>query len=315
VGLPYIDPAARSRLADCRERLAELRKQRTRIQDHLASAKQALNSVSGSMDATALGQSEEFRRVERAMRDRDDIATKIASVEEEERYLLGRLSGTEGIGHRENFLQDPNTLEELRLMANSTEPIGRRILGEAVSRDELLAHFEQRRRAAGVMGDSFGAEMLAAAGDVTLPSDTSRTAFWGVVRQPRRRLSILDLINTAPMDVGSFDYLLETGSMDTGPAETAELAQKPSDNLVLTEATAKAQTIADWARMSKPQLADVPALQTTVQTRVMYRVLAGSRIRSSPAMGRVRTSKESSTRRASEPRRRCPATPTTSSWC
>jgi HK97 family phage major capsid protein len=271
----YIDPAARSRINDVRSRLVDLRRERTRIMDAQRDAKAVLQRTGLHGDADAIVSTPEFKRAEALTRDLTEVDLKIASVQQEENYLLGRLSGVEGSGRRENFLTDPHTLEELRLLAHSSEPIGRKVLGESHSRDELLGRYERRRMAAGIAIegiDQFGGQFMAAAGDVTLPSDNARTRFYGIVPALRRRLSILDLVPTAPMDVGTFDYLQENGSFDTGPAETSELTLKPSGNLATTDAQVKAVTIPVWQRASRPQLADVPALQTTIETRLLYQV-------------------------------------------
>jgi HK97 family phage major capsid protein len=262
--IAHVDPGTRARLADVRAEVARLRQERNRLADHIDAAKKMIPQ--GSADEVT--QSAEFRRVEALINDQRDLQLKIASAEDSERYILGRISGVEGVGNRETFLNDPHTLEELRMLAESSQPVGDRLLGTAISRDELLASWEQRRI------DLFGGsrQMLAATGDVTLPSDQSRTQFYGIIPQLRRQLKILDLINTQPMDVGTFDYLQEGGSLDSGPAETAELTTKPSMTTTLTEATVKAQTIPVWQRLSRPQLADVPGLATMVNSRLRYAV-------------------------------------------
>lgn len=267
--VPYIDAASRTRLNDVKERRAEIQRQINRTNDHLAAVKKAMASMDFNGSASDVQNSHEFQQAERLTNELTDLRLKMKSVEQEETYLLGRMAGVEGVGERENFFQDPHTLEELRLMANSSEPIGRKTLGEAMSRDEMLAYFEHRRQSVG--GDGFGGGGMAAAGDVTVPGG-ARTRFYGITPQLRRRLSILDLMPTAPMDTGAFDYLQETGSLDTGPAETADLAVKPSAVPTLVNATVTARTIPAWTRLSKPQIQDVPALQTTVETRLLYMV-------------------------------------------
>jgi HK97 family phage major capsid protein len=251
----YVDPASRARLSDARERLADLRRQRQNAVDHRDAARSALQGVQAS--GTDLVGTPEFRRAEQAVQDVNRLQAQIASVEQEERYLLSRLAGTDAIGTRESFLSDPSAMEEIRMLAESTQPIGDRMLGTAVSRDQLLAEFEGRRN------------MMAAAGDVTLPSDAARTQFYGVVPQVRMPLTVLNLIPTETMEVGTFSYLQESGAF-TGAAETADLALKPSATMATTDATCTARTIPAWIRASRPQLADVPGLTTTIQTRLRY---------------------------------------------
>jgi HK97 family phage major capsid protein len=245
-------PRQSDRLTDVRGRLAELRQRRNRAQEHVQACKQALTASGGQPDVN----SEAFRRAENAIKDLNEIQASISLTEQEENYVLSQIAGVDGALQRESFLSEPTVLEDLRQRAESSQPIGDLNLGAAISRDELLADWQQRRQ-------------MAAAGDVTLPSDQSRTAFYGVVPQLRRRLSLLDLIPVQPMDVGQFDYLIEGGTF-TGAAETADLAVKPSANVALTEATAKAQTIPAWLRLSRPQLADVPGLGVLVNSRLRY---------------------------------------------
>jgi len=258
----YVDPASRSRLADCQQRLTDLRKQRQRAIDHRDAAQQALTAMSnGGTSANDLIKTPEFKRTETALKDLNDIQLQIASVEQEHTYLLGRISGVDGGNTlNEGFLSDPAAMTEWRIIAESNEPFGDRIMGTWKSRDQLLAEFDQRRN------------LMASAGDVVLPSDAARTTFYGVVPQLRRQIRLLDLIPTAPMDSGSFDVLTETGSLDSGPAETDELTVKPSDNLAFTEQTVKARTIPVWTRISRQTLGDVPGLSNVIQTRLMYKV-------------------------------------------
>jgi uncharacterized coiled-coil DUF342 family protein len=98
------------RLSDVRGRLGELRKRRSRAQDHVNACKQALNGMS---DVNAVN-SEEFKRAERAIRDLDEIKQSISLTEQEERYVLSTIAGVDGAIQRESFLSDPNVLEDLR---------------------------------------------------------------------------------------------------------------------------------------------------------------------------------------------------------
>ena len=101
----------------------------------------------------------QFRTLEAAQKDMTDLAGKIASVEQEESYLLATIGGIDNVSARESFLQDPNALEDLRRLA-STAPVGDLNLGTLLSRDQWMADHDRR-------------QMFAAAGDVTIP-DTAR---------------------------------------------------------------------------------------------------------------------------------------------
>jgi HK97 family phage major capsid protein len=197
------------------------------------------------------------------MQDYDAVEADLALVEAEERYVLSSIAGLDGssnsLNGRDSFLRDPETLEQLNQLAFSKQPIGNMNLGQAMSRDELLASFEQRRN------------MMAAAGDVTIP-DTARISMpYGISPQLRRQTRLPDLIPTGPMEGKSFTYTVETGTF-AGAAETPESTTKPTGTVVLTDSEVIARTIAVWTKAGRESLADVPSLQQTINRRLLYGV-------------------------------------------
>jgi len=251
--MSVVTAESRDRLHGINDKLVELRKRRTRAEDLKNACRSAIPE--GPVNTA----SDEFQRLQRATSDLDEIRKSIALVEQEQSFVLSQLAGLEGSLQRESFLNDPDTMNDLRLLATSSLPIGDRLLGPAVGRDELLAEWDQRRR-------------MAAAGDVTLPSDTPRTQFYGIIPALRRELRLLDLIPSSPCETGQFDILREAGTY--GAAETNELAVKPSGGMSLTEFTVKIVTIAEWYRIARQSLADVPALGTTINSRLRWSVEA-----------------------------------------
>jgi HK97 family phage major capsid protein len=252
---PVVTHAAR--LEDCRSRLRELRSRQVKARDHRDSAKEAVNMNGGPLDT----HSEQFRRLERAVEDLREIETNIGLVEQEERYVLSQIAGIDGSGamtYQENALRDPAVLENLQSMAHSNMPIGNWNLGPVMSRDELIAQMGQGRP-------------MAVSGDVTLPDTARQGPYYGVVPQLRRPLTLLDVIPTAPMDQKSFDFTRESGNFDTA-AETVEGATKPQADVTLIDAQVVAKTIAHWTKMKRQQIADVPALATTIESRLVYGV-------------------------------------------
>jgi HK97 family phage major capsid protein len=181
------------------------------------------------------------------------------------------MAGIEGIsGREESFLQDVHAMEELRLLAESAAPFGDRMLGQVMSAQGLVAWFDEHRRSVGIGSDSFGGRMMAA--DVVLPSDAARTAFYGTVEPLRTpTATLLDFIPTEVMEVGAFDVLVE--SYTTAAAETADLATKPNATASFTDLTVKAKTIAVFATLSRPQLADVPQLGSSIQRMLQWDVM------------------------------------------
>ena len=148
-------------------------------------------------------------------------------------------------------------------MGNGSFPIGSVDLGPLSTADELVQKINT---------GSWGQPKLAAAGDVLVPDSARVGAHYGIVPQPRRSLSLLDIIPTSTMDSRSFSYLQEGGSY-TGAAETVEGAVKPEGDITLTEAEVVAATIAVWKPVRKQQLADVPTLQQTITDRLTYSCL------------------------------------------
>jgi hypothetical protein len=246
----------RDRLDDVRSRAKDLRDRRAKARKFRDEARQAANDYSGN---EAIEQTEEFRRLERAVGDLDQIGEQLVLVEEEERYVLSAMAGVDGGLHRESFLSSPNVLEELRVRAESSERFGDLVLGQVKSRDELVADFQDRR------------QRLAAAGDVVLPSDASRTRYYAPPFMPLTRpIRLLDLIPSAAMDAGSYDILVE--SYAPGAAETAELQIKPTGQVTLVDQTIKAFTIAVWGHMSRQTMADVGGLYATVEELLRWDV-------------------------------------------
>jgi HK97 family phage major capsid protein len=105
-----------------------------------------------------------------------------------------------------------------------------------------------------------------------VPPASSRYGPWGgIAVQLRRRLRVLDLIDTQAMEGASFAYAVESGTFNA--AETAELALKPQGDQVLTEAWVVAQTIAVYNKIQRQALADIPSLQQTMSNRLIYSVM------------------------------------------
>jgi HK97 family phage major capsid protein len=240
----------RQRLEVIRERTRTARSRRQQARQRLDAAREA-----GDQDAQAVAQI-----------GYDEADGELQIAERLESQLLSSMTGTNGNGHRpvgESVFEDPDTIASLERMATSRMPIGRVDLGPMVSRDDMVAMIES---------GNWGPTPLAAPPDVDLDPTARVGTYRGVRPQLRRRLSVLDLIGTAPMDGGSFFYSQESGSLDTA-AETPEGAVKPSADLQLDDAQVVAQTIAHWARLKRAQLADVPQLGTTTQSRLTYGVL------------------------------------------
>jgi Phage capsid family len=240
----------RQRLASLRERTRDARAQRARARETLDAARAVRDEDAEAVASLAL----------------DHAQVELETAERLEAMLLSSMAGVNGNSHGrgEDIFSDPQTIAALERLSSSSMPIGRLDLGPLMSADEVAGMLE---------AGSWGPNRMAASPDIA-PSDPSRMGpHYGVRPQLRRRLSVLDLIPAATLDAGSgFRYLQESGDLTTA-AETAEGQVKPEADLGLDDAEVVTQTIAHWLKLQRQQLADVPSLATTVQTRLTYGVM------------------------------------------
>jgi HK97 family phage major capsid protein len=240
--------ANRDRLDD---ELRELRRQRTEAQRETRSLRlEVAEDAPGS--ATRLAQS---------LNREDELGSAIAELDRQKQERLAFSNGAHAAAT--GIFEDPDTIRTLERLGNGSFPIGSVDLGPLSTVEELVQTINT---------GSWGQPKMAAAGDVIVPDSTRVGTHFGIVPQPRRPLSILDLIPTSPMDSRSFGYMQEGGSW-AGAAETAEGAVKPEGDITLTEAEVVAATIAVWKKLRRQQLADVPALQQVISDRLTYSCL------------------------------------------
>lgn len=170
------------------------------------------------------------------------------------------------------LLGDEDVRSRLASISSSQSKFGTLALGEIASRETLLS-------------DLGGGPILGA--DVVPPAQWNPTGDprQGTLRQvpvpalPRKvrdQLSFLNLIPVGLTDGNSVPYTQETPITGTDPSparETAEGDQKPEGSwITYTDAEAPVRTIAVWLKTRKQALADVPALQSAMDTRLRYMV-------------------------------------------
>lgn len=243
---------------------------RRRLESLQARVKAARESVQGAQ-----------RAVEMANKADDDDARHVArgALEQArgeldlaqglERALLGQVAGVH-FGGSESVLDNPSTVAMLEQVASSSAPIGSLMLGPVLSQGDVISMVRSGQWGSGAI---YGAASTGGVVDTGPPTDPSRFGSpYGIVPQIRRRLRILDLIPTAPMDGGSFNYVQEGGAF-TGPVETAESTLKPPGAVTLTDGQVVAVTVPAWLKVPRQQLADVGQLQGVLQGRLTYSVL------------------------------------------
>ena len=176
-----------------------------------------------------------------------DTFEKLEGLQREQTELLSELGKSNGDGGGRAWgvegLEDPRIKAILEGVSASNAPFGRLPLGEAIDGRVL----------AGQLG-------RAAKADVAVGTAARRGEFGGIAEQPRRQLSLLDLVSTAPMTGASVPYLVESGTLDSA-LEVAEGAAKPEAPLTYTDASADAATIAHYVKLRKQTLADVDSLR------------------------------------------------------
>jgi hypothetical protein len=238
-------------LHSAQDRLRNARKARTRAREAIDAARQARDA-----DAEANAQ----RRL-------DDADYEIDIASQLESGFLSRMAGrTLGSpGSPSPFLADPETIALLERLAFTQQPAGRVELGSMMSPHEMCSIIESGswaspRWAASTVPDT----AVGRRGDYVEGP--------GVVPQPRRRLSILDLIRTGVATGNTVPYIIESGSFDTA-AETAESAVKPVADIGLTDAELPVRTIAHYLKSPRQILSDVPGLELVLRTRLIYGVM------------------------------------------
>lgn len=107
---------------------------------------------------------------------------------------------------------------------------------------------------------------LASAGEIIVPDRQP-----GIVTPPNQQLRIRNLLSWGRTTSNSVEFVRETGfTNNAGPVGENPSGGKPQSNLVFEEDAAKVVTIAHFIRATKQVLADVPMLQSYVNTRLTY---------------------------------------------
>jgi HK97 family phage major capsid protein len=88
----------------------------------------------------------------------------------------------------------------------------------------------------------------------------------GIINQPLRRTTLLDLIPVSPTTSNAITYMRES-AYNSNAAYVAEGQLKPEDDLSLAQVTAPVQTLATTMRISKQLLDDLPALVGYIAAR------------------------------------------------
>jgi HK97 family phage major capsid protein len=252
------DNGLRDRLASAQRRVSSLRDQRKTARDERDQAKADFDAA---VRRGAGVDSPEYRALEQARARVGAVADELENAKQGVTDLLAQMSGApaamadDGTGHE--------TLASLARFAESNIRIGSVGIGEWIGRGQLLDAIGSNARPFAQTGVT----------DVPVTSPARRESFGGIVEAPRRRLRLLDLFPSAPLDNASMPYLREVWESGTDAAETAEGALKPATEVTFVDAEAHAETVANFTKTKRQMLADVGALAGVIKNRLTHAVL------------------------------------------
>lgn len=91
----------------------------------------------------------------------------------------------------------------------------------------------------------------------------------GIITPAIRTFTIRQLLMPGRTSSNSIEYIKETGFQNSA-APVAEGAAKPQTDITFARATSNVRTLAHWLRASNQILADVPQLESYINTRLTY---------------------------------------------
>lgn len=158
---------------------------------------------------------------------------------------------------------------EQKLTANENGPVNKaKSLGEQFATDDKVAAWLKSggggRVKMAVKTITSITTGSGSAGDLILP-----TRVPGIIADPDRPMTVRQLLSQGRTTSNAIEYVKETGFTNAA-APVAEGTQKPESNIEFNLATANVRTIAHWIQASKQVLADVPMLETYINTRLRY---------------------------------------------
>lgn len=96
----------------------------------------------------------------------------------------------------------------------------------------------------------------------------------GLFNNPQRALTLLDVLPTLPVTVGTFEYMQIDGYTNNAAFQVQEGALKAETSFPTKIVQAQVSTIAHWIKASVQVLADAPALTQQIDNLLRYGLLA-----------------------------------------
>lgn len=217
----------------------------------------------------------EFRSLKEDLKKRDDTIREWTEKASSEMKELGKIKD-ETKGELEKAAKAGEELaarmaevEQIiaKLRDANPTPAARKSLGATVVEDEKVKSFLEAgggKVRVGVKAITSMTSGDGGAGDLIVP-----TRVPGIIRAPDRAMTIRDLLSVGRTTSNSIEYVQETGFTNMArPVEEGGL--KPESSLSFDLQTSPVRTIAHWMQASKQVLADVPALQSYIDTRLRF---------------------------------------------
>jgi HK97 family phage major capsid protein len=162
---------------------------------------------------------------------------------------------------------------EQKLARRSSEPQGRKSIGQQFVESDDVKHFLKSKPGRGTASMKLKAIISAlttdadgSAGDLIVPQRQP-----GIIAPPERRMTIRDLLTPGTTSSNAIQYVKETGFTNSAAtvSETAGAA-KPQSDIKFDIVTTAVTTIAHWVIATKQILDDVPQLQSYIDGRLRY---------------------------------------------
>ncbi|MDT3640876.1 phage major capsid protein, partial [Cronobacter sakazakii] len=153
---------------------------------------------------------------------------------------------------------------EQKLAGNAPDQTASKSFSERVS-EELIKNWNGDRAKTKVTSfDKALGSGAASAGALVQPQQVP-----GILTPGLRRLTVRDLLAQGRITSNALEYVREN-IFTNAAAPVAEGALKPESNLTFTKEMANVKTIAHWMQASRQIMDDAPALQSYINSRMMY---------------------------------------------
>ena len=153
---------------------------------------------------------------------------------------------------------------EQKLAGNSPEQTAQKSFAERVSEDLMKGWDGSRTKAKVTSFDKAIGSGTNSAGALVLPQQQP-----GILMPGLRRLTVRDLLAQGRITSNALEYVREN-VFTNAAAPVPEGTLKPESNITFTKETANVKTIAHWIQASRQIMDDAPALQSYINSRMMY---------------------------------------------